>query len=152
MRRHEQRSAGAARRHEIRTRTHLVQTVQHRVVGRHRAQSATRPPVRTKLGLNEVLLHVEQLRDLRDVVRGHLRLTRAVSGSEARARFARTHLRVERRGDPDLVASNGLADVLEGQALARLRLNQLCADRGQVRVWLSGGVDSLESVQDCQNK
>lgn len=55
-------------------RTYLKQPVKNRVIRRHGAKSTTRPPVRTKLSRDGVLLDVERLSKVGDVLRFHLRL------------------------------------------------------------------------------
>lgn len=56
---------------------HLVQPVKHRISGRHGAKPTTGPPVRTKIRVQEVALHVEDLCESSDVLWGQLRLLRA---------------------------------------------------------------------------
>lgn len=54
--------------------THLVQTVEDGVSWRHRSETATRPPVCAELGLELRLVDLEDLGEVRDVLRGQFRL------------------------------------------------------------------------------
>ena len=55
--------------------TYFAETVEHRVGRRHLVEpAAARPPVGSELGLERVLLDVEQRRELRDVLWSQLRL------------------------------------------------------------------------------
>ena len=77
------RGSAWAQRWREQRRTNLVQAVQERVIRGHRAESATRPPVGSELGFEEVLLDVEGLGELGDVLWVQLRLKRgAISKRE----------------------------------------------------------------------